>query len=274
MGPVSGGCDLTLFGRHGRLERVKTGVRVHCARMTDDDCGLMLRYAGGDLQAFGTLYSRHRSALYRYLARHVRERPAADDLFQEVWSRVIAHRASYQPRAKFSTFLYRIAHNCCVDYQRRASIRPHRPACEEELDEGGQQALCAPEGDLPEARAEQAELLARYRAALDQLPSEQRDVFLLYEQSGLNLEEIAAVTGVGAETAKSRLRYALAKLRRALAAPSPVPGPVPSRAAAAQSPGPTASPNPGPGPAARAARDRPDGLGALPIAQIVGESGS
>jgi RNA polymerase sigma-70 factor, ECF subfamily len=240
--------------------------------MTEDDCGLMLRYAGGDLQAFAALYSRHRSALYRYLVRHVREAPAADDLFQEVWSRVIAHRASYQPRAKFSTFLYRIAHNCCVDYRRRASIRLHRPAYEEDMDESGQPALCAPERDLPEARAEQAELLARYRAALDRLPSEQRDVFLLYEQSGLTLEEIAAVTGVGAETAKSRLRYALSKLRRALSAPSPAPDPVPSRAAAAPSPGAAPAPNPSPG--TRAARDRPDGLGALPIAQIVGESGS
>lgn len=218
--------------------------------MAEDDCGLMLRYAGGDLQAFATLYSRHRAALYRYLARHVRERAAADDLFQEVWSRIVAHRADYEPRAKFSTFLYRIAHNCCVDYRRRAAARPHHEPCDEELrggwrqdpsrqrEEDAREAPRAPDGDLPDTRAEQAELLARYRAALGRLPPEQRDVFLLYEQSELSLGEIAAITGVGAETVKSRLRYAIAKLRNALAAA-----------------------NPGSSPSA------------LPIAQIVGESG-
>ncbi len=193
--------------------------------MAEDDCRLMLRYASGDLQAFAALYARHRAALYRYLARHVRERAAADDLFQEVWSRVIAHRAHYEPRAKFSTFLYRIAHNCCVDHLRRAAALPPHQRCEEGIEaraeEGGRRAIepanpSAPDAEGPEARAEQAELLARYREALERLPAEQRDVFLLYEQSGLTLEEIAAVTGVGAETAKSRLRYALAKLRSAL----------------------------------------------------------
>ncbi len=226
--------------------------------MTEDDCGLMLRYAAGDLEAFAALYSRHRSALYRYLARQVRGEPAAEDLFQEVWSRVIAHRASYQPRARFATFLYRIAHNCCVDYRRRTAVRPHRQPGAEEGDDSDPLAPRAPDADLPESRAEQAELLARYRAALERLPSEQRDVFLLHDQSGLSLEEIAAVTGVGAETVKSRLRYALAKLRRALAAPSLDPA---------------SGASPGPAPTARAARDRPEGLGALPLAQIVGESG-
>ncbi len=229
--------------------------------MAEDDCGLMLRYAGGDLQAFATLYSRHRGALYRYLARHVRERAAADDLFQEVWSRVIAHRAHYEPRAKFSTFLYHVAHHCCIDYLRRAAARPHREASDEEP-RAGWESQCAPDGDRPDMRAEQAEWLARYRAALGRLPAEQRDVFLLYEQSGLSLEEIATVTGVGAETVKSRLRYALAKLRRALAPSS-------EGLSEGLSEGPSEAPS-----SARTARDRRGTPGPLPAVQMIGEPGS
>ncbi|HXS26866.1 MAG TPA: RNA polymerase sigma factor [Steroidobacteraceae bacterium] len=187
--------------------------------MAEDDGELMLRYAGGDLRAFTALYARHRAPLYRYLARLVQDREAADDLFQEVWSRLIAHRARYEPRARFSTYLYRVAHNCCIDHLRRAATRPALMAVEEETaDDDPMLTLSAPDQDSPESRLERAELLACYRSALESLPLEQRDVFLLVEQSGLSLEEIAFVTGVGLETAKSRLRYALAKLRRALAA--------------------------------------------------------
>ena len=185
----------------------------------DDDGKLMLRYAQGDLRAFETLYQRHRGGLYRYLARHTHHPEAANDLFQEVWSKVIASRERYEPRAKFQTFLYRIAHNCFVDYCRRASARPEVAG---DAQEGWQDSLTAPEDERPDLRAEQAETAARYKAALAALPAEQRDVFLLYEESGLSLEEIAAITAVGPETAKSRLRYAVSKLRHALAT-APVP---------------------------------------------------
>jgi RNA polymerase sigma-70 factor (ECF subfamily) len=181
----------------------------------EDDGQLMLRYAAGELRAFEALYARHRASLYRYLARHTRDPEVANDLFQEVWSRVIAHRASYEPRAKFRTFLFRIAHNCCIDHYRRARVRPQSPADSSALEVS--EALRAPDAERPDARAEHAQLVARYREALAALPAAQRDAFLLYEQSGLTLEEVAAITGVGTETAKSRLRYALAKLRSALA---------------------------------------------------------
>jgi RNA polymerase sigma-70 factor, ECF subfamily len=180
-----------------------------------DDGELMLRYASGDLRAFEALYGRHRSALYRYLARHTRDPEVANDIFQEVWSRVISSRNRYEPRAKFSTFLYRIAHNCFIDHCRRASARHDRAnVSSEEFDL--EKALPAPRADLPDARAEHAQTLMRYRSALAALPSDQRDTFLLYEESGLTLEEIGSITGVSMETAKSRLRYALSKLRSAL----------------------------------------------------------
>ena len=188
--------------------------------MTEEDDGeLMLRYARGDMRAFESLYRRHRSALYRYLSRHTRDPEVANDLFQEVWSKVIASRSRYEPRAKFSTFLYRIAHNCFIDHCRRSSARAeHAKVSSEDFDL--QNVLPAPAADLPDTRAEHAQTVARYRTALSSLPAEQRDAFLLYEESGLTLDEIGAITGVSMETAKSRLRYALAKLRAAMTVPA------------------------------------------------------
>ena len=179
---------------------------------TDDDDELMQRYARGDMRAFETLYRRHKTALYRYLVRQARNPETANDLFQETWSKVVTSRDRYEPRAQFRTFLFRIAHNCFVDHCRRASVRNESSGGED----GWEGMLPGSEQDQPDTRAEQAELTTRYRAALSTLPAEQRDVFLLYE-SGLSLDEVASVTAVGAETAKSRLRYAVSKLRAALA---------------------------------------------------------
>jgi RNA polymerase sigma-70 factor, ECF subfamily len=181
----------------------------------DDDGDLMLRYARGDMRAFETLYRRHRAPLYRYLVRQTHHAETANDLFQEVWSKVIASRDRYEPRAQFRTFLYRIAQNCFIDHCRRSSVRNESNGGED----GWEAALPGSEQDRPDTCAEHAQLMARYRAALAALPAEQRDVFLLYE-SGLSLEEIATLSAVGTETAKSRLRYAVAKLRATLAPPA------------------------------------------------------
>ena len=184
-----------------------------CGMSTDDDSELMLRYARGDMRAFETLYQRHKTALYRYLVRQTRNAETANDLFQEAWSKIIVSRERYEPRAQFRTFLFRIAHNCFIDHCRRASVRNESNGGED----GWEFMLPGSEQDRPDTRAEQAQLTAQYRAALATLPVEQRDTFLLYE-SGLSLEEVAAVSGVGPETAKSRLRYAVTKLRASLAA--------------------------------------------------------
>jgi RNA polymerase sigma-70 factor (ECF subfamily) len=202
-----------LAARRARHRGLLCGTRVQLRPMgTDDDGELMLRYAGGDMRAFETLYGRHKSALYRYLTRQTRNTETANDLFQEVWSKVIVSRERYEPRAQFRTFLYRIAHNCFVDYCRRSSVRNESNGG----DDGWESMLPGSEQDRPDTRAEQAQLTARYRAALATLPAEQRDVFLLYE-SGLTLDEVATISAVGMETAKSRLRYAVAKLRATLA---------------------------------------------------------
>jgi RNA polymerase sigma-70 factor, ECF subfamily len=185
------------------------GSDLPCA---DDDARLMMRYRDGDLAAFQMLYARNKAPLYRYLQRTLRSREAANDVFQEVWSKVIASRRSYEPKAQFNTFLYRIAHNCAIDHFRRSARQQ----------EGRTQDI----GDLAEeissldARPEEvlshAQLQAQFLRALEDLPAEQREVFVLYEESGLSLDDIGRITGVAMETAKSRLRYALAKLRSAL----------------------------------------------------------
>jgi len=182
----------------------------------DEDATLMVRYRDGDAQAFTALYARHKGPLYRYLLRQVRNAGAAADLFQEVWSRLIATRGRYQARAKFATYLFHIAHNCSVDFIRRDLLAR----------QGGRSDAIAPqtaEPEVPEYQrpdgiAELAEQQSALLAALGALPREQREAFLLHEETGLTIEEIARVTDVGVETAKSRLRYAIRKLKKSLAA--------------------------------------------------------
>lgn len=178
-----------------------------------DDATLMLRYRNGDVRAFEMLYQRHKGALYRYLQRLCRSQDAASDLFQEVWGKVIASRERYEARAKFTTFLFHIAHNCAVDHFRRVG-KPQEKGVQE-IDALANE-LPGPGHENPDAALAEAQLREDFKRALEELPAEQRDVFLLYEESGLGLEDIGRITGVAMETAKSRLRYALGKLRGAL----------------------------------------------------------
>jgi RNA polymerase sigma-70 factor (ECF subfamily) len=203
-------------------ERISVG-RLHAVDgaidgAIDADGELMLRYRRGDVRAFEILYARHKGALYRYLQRMCRQREVANDLFQEVWSRVIASRERYEVRAQFTTFLFQIAHNCAIDYFRRAERQ--RVNQTDDVDEM-QDRLAGADVERPDRRAAELELRAAFKKALQRLPEEQRQVFVLREETGLSLEEIGKVTGVTMETAKSRLRYALAKLRSALAAYEP-----------------------------------------------------
>ncbi len=177
-----------------------------------DDSALMLRYRSGDARAFELLYARHKGPLYRYLQRLCRDSEVANDVFQEVWGKVIASRERYEPRARFNTFLFRIAHNCAVDHFRSRGKWIANQADVDDLRE----VLPGSDAERPDAQVSQAQVQAAFKRALDTLPPEQRDVFVLYEEGGLSLEEIGSVTGVAMETAKSRLRYAVNKLRAAL----------------------------------------------------------
>ena len=173
---------------------------------------LMLRYGGGDAGAFETLYRRHRGPLYRFLLRQVNDTATAEELFQDVWMRVIDARGRYQPRAKFSSWMYAIAHNRLMDFYRASGkakfLAPEQ--AEEALDRLSADEL------PPETLVDRKRAAERLLAALAELPHVQREAFLLQQEGDLSVEEIGAATGVSRETAKSRLRYAVAKLRASL----------------------------------------------------------
>jgi RNA polymerase sigma-70 factor (ECF subfamily) len=179
---------------------------------TPDDCALMLRYRDGDVAAFEVLYKRHKDAIYRYLLRLCGHRDAAEDIFQEVWGNIVKARKSYRPTAKFTTFLYRVAHNCFIDHLRRNKRHSNNTALDPEL--------FSDPGETLEYAAERALARERLEQALKTLPDEQRDAFLLHEEGGLTVDQIATVTGCNRETAKSRLRYAVNKLRVAIDEPA------------------------------------------------------
>ena len=176
-----------------------------------DDSALMLRYKDGDTAAFETLYRRHNDALYRYLLRLCQNRDSAEDIFQDVWGKIIKARGNYRPTAKFTTFMYRVAHNCFIDYVRRNKRHGSNTEFEPEMHASSEEHL--------ETTTERSLARQRLSVALSELPDEQRDVFLLFEESGLSLEEIAFVTDSNRETVKSRLRYAVRKLRTAIQEP-------------------------------------------------------
>jgi RNA polymerase sigma-70 factor (ECF subfamily) len=176
----------------------------------------MMQYRDGTLAAFETLYRRHKDPLYRYLLRGCGRPEVAAELFQDVWANLVRTRASYEPRARFTTWLYRLAHNRLIDHVRTLPRQPQAQA--QALDDTAEDepALTAAAREQPEAQTLAAERAARVQRALAALPLDQREAFLLHEEGELTLEEIAATAGVGRETIKSRLRYALAKLRDAL----------------------------------------------------------
>jgi RNA polymerase sigma factor (sigma-70 family) len=172
---------------------------------------LVLAWAGGDATAFELLYARHRAPLYRFLLRQLRDPATADELFQDVWQRVIGALPGWKPDAAFRTWLFRIAHNRLNDHWRAARHRPPPP------EDGDERAARQPDPSTPEHELSGFEQRRRLQTAIDRLPDEQRHVVLLRLEQELSLEEIGEVTGVGRETVKSRLRYAMDKLRAELA---------------------------------------------------------
>lgn len=187
-------------------------AQADATRTDPGDEDLMLAYAAGDAAAFEALYARHKGGVYRYLVRHCGNAGTADELFQDVWMNVIRVRASYAPTAKFTTWLYRIAHNRLIDHW-RATGRVELVSAGVDDDDDPLDAIPGPRNDQPDVRAGAREIGVRIKQALAALPAAQREAFLLHQEGGLELSEIAELTGAGIETVKSRIRYAQAKLR-------------------------------------------------------------
>lgn len=179
------------------------------ASPTDEE--LALRFRRGDDQAFALLYARHRAPLLRFVRRTTPDPSDLEELVQEVWAAVIRGRERYMGRARFVTYLFSIARRRSADRWRRNGMRLD-PA----VDANDLEALPAPVQTWPESRAATEAVGAAITSAVDALPLAQREVFLLRAETDLTLDEIAQVTGTTRETAKSRLRYALSRLRTAL----------------------------------------------------------
>jgi RNA polymerase sigma-70 factor (ECF subfamily) len=178
---------------------------------------LMLAYAAGDAGAFARLYDRHGRAIYRFLLRSARNPQTADDLLQETWMAVVRNAAGYAPRGRFTTWLYGIARSKLIDHWRRAdpTVSLDGPVANDP-DTSLVDHVAADAAFQPEVQALSRAQARAFVDAVEALPIPQREAFLLHAEGGLTLDEIAQLTGVGAETVKSRLRYAMAKLRTAM----------------------------------------------------------
>jgi RNA polymerase sigma factor (sigma-70 family) len=186
---------------------------IQPAARTDEE--LMVAFQQGDAAAFDVLYQRYRGTLFRFLVRQAGNASTGEDLYQEVWMTLIRQRERWQPAATLKTYLFHIAHSRLVDHFRAQARRGGRvnsslddDAVPEPVD---QCALHTPEGALAQRSSAQA-----LRHCLDGLPALQREAFLFSEESGLALADIAAITGVATDAVKSRIRYAIQKLRRCL----------------------------------------------------------
>jgi RNA polymerase sigma-70 factor (ECF subfamily) len=182
---------------------------------------LMIRYQRGDREAFTVLVRRHHRTLYNFVRRQLRHPTLAEEVTQEVFLRVVQNASEYKHEARFATWAYAIARNLCVDQLRKAEHRRH-PSLDQPLGPGDDARAL---GDYvsdpkPQGNAERGAAAAQIRAmliqAVEMLPDDQRETYLLRELGNLSFKEIAEVTGVAENTAKSRMRYALERLREKL----------------------------------------------------------
>lgn len=169
--------------------------------LSDDQ--LMVSFGRGDQLAFDTLYARYKQPLYGYLFRNCGNEASIDELFQDIWLRVVASAPRYKRRGRFRSWIFTLAHHCIVDYYRKTG----RQSVEQPGDEDLPHRMST-EGDV-----EVSEVLNAVREAIGGLPLDQRQAFCLREESGFSIREIAEIQGITAEAAKSRLRYAYRKLR-------------------------------------------------------------
>lgn len=181
---------------------------------------LLRRFVEGEEAAFGELVDLVGDRLFGFLCRYLGDHHAAEDVYQAVLVKVAVHAAAFDQRARFNTWLYRIARNAAVDHFRK-SARRKAVSLDRELNEDDRATLMdelVVSDRPPHAEMTEEELGARIADAVELLPDEQREVFVLKENADLTFDEIGEMLGCGKETAKSRMRYALKRLRNALGA--------------------------------------------------------
>jgi RNA polymerase sigma-70 factor (ECF subfamily) len=196
---------------------------MSAVRSEASDEMLMVRYQRGDREAFAELVRRYNVPIYNFVIRQVRQPELARDLTQDVFLRLVQNASEFKHEARFSTWLYTIARNLSVDQLRKLAHRRHA-SLDEPLADGDARsrgvlgdnvADVHPRASV-ERMAASKEVMNSIVRAVDSLPDDQREVFLLREIGNLPFKEIAQITGVGENTVKSRMRYALDRLQEAL----------------------------------------------------------
>lgn len=182
---------------------------------------LMMQFQGGAQAAFEVLLRRHKTPIFNFILRQLHNRTVAEDLVQEVFVRVVQKASTFKHEARFTTWIYAIARNLCIDHLRKMSLRRH-PS----LDQAGGKDRDRPTlgeriaDQHPSSAADRSvisgEIGDRIVTAVEALPAEQREVFLLRQVGKVPFKEIATITGVPENTVKSRMRYALERLQDAL----------------------------------------------------------
>jgi RNA polymerase sigma-70 factor, ECF subfamily len=171
----------------------------------------MLAYQKGDVSAYRTLVTRHHAPIYRFCFRSLRHKEAAADATQEVFLKVVKQAPTWTQKAKVTTWLYTLARNHCIDEARKAKFRRT-----DSLDDTTPDERVAGDARPGDAMIDDKRLRIAIAAGLQQLPDEQRQVFLLRQVSGMAFQDIGDIVGAGENTVKSRMRYALAALQKHL----------------------------------------------------------
>jgi RNA polymerase sigma-70 factor (ECF subfamily) len=190
------------------------------AREEVTDEVLMTRYQSGDRAAFAQLVKRHKTPVYNFILRQIRNGAVAEDITQDVFVRVVQNASEFRHSARFSTWVYTIARNLCIDHLRKMALRRHpsldQPAQAEDGPTLGERTRDEHHGASVDRVAIGRQLSAHIQRAVEDLPEDQREVFLLREVGNVPFKDIADMIGVSENTIKSRMRYALERLQKAL----------------------------------------------------------
>ncbi len=208
--------NFSYFLMGAKIFSLAKGSKLEKTLQTDEQ--LITSYQQGDVESFEILYQRHKNALYRYFYRQLQNSAIADELHQDVWMKIIKSSSPFNHQSLFTTWIFKIAHHRLIDYYRHnknqvLQIVDEQLSLEVGMDVESGQNEGANQSLQPDKLVEQKQMHKQIILAVDSLPSEQKETFLLYELSGLSLKEIAKITEVSFENSKSRLRYALKKLR-------------------------------------------------------------
>jgi len=196
------------------VSTLKQPTQQTFAIQAGSDEQLMLDYQAGDMDAFETLYRKHKGPLYRYFVRQLHQQQLAEDLYQDTWGKVITAAAQYQVTAKFTTWLYKIAHNLLIDHVR--AVKPLdkvAPLGEDET----MDSLEADSQASPESQLQQQQQVDMMKQCIAKLPPVQKEAFLLNIEMGMTAAAISDIANVTLEATKSRIRYAYQSIKQCIA---------------------------------------------------------